>query len=118
MKLFVCIVSVFFCFQPQPETRLKGIYKVAFDKKYELDGYKIAFNENTFVKTMTDAVTYHGKIKYDKYKTTISVTEDENPIEIDNREIGKDTIKFATKNKRDLSLTVNRGTMVRVKEIK
>jgi hypothetical protein len=41
-------------------------------------------------------------------------SSDDNPIEIDKRDFGKDTMKFTAKSKIDLSKTVARGFMVKV----
>jgi hypothetical protein len=71
-------------------------------------------SDSVYTKKMKDAMTYKGKIVYEKYKSLIRKDKSENPIEIDNREIGK-TIKFATKNKTDLSLVVNRGLLIKIK---
>jgi len=116
MKTFVLLLTAAFCcsfYQESP--RLKGIYRIEFDKKYALHGYQVTFADSVYTKKMPDAVTSKGKISYDKFKTTFRKNADEDPIEIDNRDISKDTIKFSTKNKRDLSLTVNRGKMIKVK---
>lgn len=116
MKPFLFLTACLLLgFSQQPKSKLNGTYRVEFDKKYELQGFQLNFNEDTFTKVMPDAVSYKGPLDYGKFKTTIRVSKEENPIEIDNREIGKDTIKFSTKNKTDLSLTVNRGKLIRIK---
>ena len=63
---------------------------------------------------MPDASVYKGRIDYGKYKLIIRKDKNEDPIEIDNREIGKDTINFATKSKRNFSTVINRGKMIRI----
>lgn len=116
MKTLLMIAGVLFCFSAvQNETKLKGIYRVEFDKKYELQSYQITFADSIYTKRMKDAVTYKGKIAYEKYKVLLRKDKSENPIEIEIAEIGKDTIKFATKNKTDLSLTINRGRLIKTK---
>ena len=116
MKPLLLLISALFCFSgAQENPRLNGVYRVTFDKKYELQSYQITFSDSVYTKKMKDAVTYKGKIVYEKYKSLIRKDKSENPIEIDNREIGKDTIKFATKNKTDLSLVVNRGLLIKIK---
>lgn len=99
----------------QDKPQLNGNYRVEFDRKYELGSFKINFNGDTFEKIMPDAVSYKGKIKYEKYKTQIRVNADDNPIELDNREFGKDTMLFLTKNKTDLSRILYRGKMIKIK---
>ncbi len=113
MKIFLFLTATFFLLA-QPETKkLNGTYHVIFDKG--LQGYKITFTDSIYAKKMPDASIYKGKLDYGKFKVSIRKDKEEDPLEIDNREIGKDTIKFATKSKRDLSMTVNRGMMIRIK---
>jgi spore cortex formation protein SpoVR/YcgB (stage V sporulation) len=100
----------------QDNVRLNGTYKIEFDKKYAQQGYQITFSDSVYKKIMPDAVTSKGKIMYAKYKTILRKDKEENPIEIDNRDLGKDTIKFATRNKTDLSLVINRGNLIRIKK--
>lgn len=97
----------------QQNVRLKGTYKVEFDKGQQ--GFQITFNDSTYTKRMPDAITYKGKLVYSKFKVKIGKDRSENPIEIDNREIGKDTIKFVTKSKADLSSIISRGRMIKIK---
>ena len=109
----ICITAIaMFAFLSQ-ETRLKGTYTVIYDKGQQ--GYQITFADSTYVKKMPDAITYKGLLKYEKYKVTIRKNVDDDPIEIDHREINKDTIKFTTKSKRDLSMIINRGRMIKIK---
>ena len=112
MKTLVIIAIATLSFIPQ-EARLKGTYKVVYDKGQQ--GYQFTFGDSTYVKKMPDAITYKGLIKYEKYKAIIRKNSEDDPIEIDHREFNKDTIKFTTKSKRDLSMTLNRGKMIRVK---
>jgi hypothetical protein len=114
MKTIVLIiVSTFFLFIQ--DKKLQGKYRVEFDKKYELKGYDLTFTDDSYLKQMSDAVYSKGKITYGKFKSTLRKDNEEDPIEIDNRAIGKDTIAFSTKSKTDLSLTKNRGKMIRIK---
>lgn len=115
MKTLLLILFTSLSFLSQQQAKLTGNYRVEFDKKYGKNGYQIVFNDSIFRATMPDAVMYKGKITYDKYKTTFRYSKDENPIEIDNNEIGSDVIKFSTRNKTDLSLVVNRGRLVKIK---
>jgi hypothetical protein len=108
--LLAAIIPIFCLFQ---SAKLNGTYKVVYDKGQQ--GYQITFTDSGYSKRMPDAITYKGVPDYGKFKVTIRQNKEEDPIEIDNREIGKDTIAFATKSKRDLSLTINRGKMIRVK---
>lgn len=115
MKALILIVTVAFSvFIQQESPKLKGTYRVEFDKKYQLQHFQLTFNDSTYVKRMPDAVTSNGKVLYGKYKILLRKNNAENPIEIDSREISKDTINFTTKNKSDLSLNVNRGKMIKV----
>ena len=107
--ILLCAFSIF------QAKKLQGKYKVEYDKKYELKSYEMTFTEDAYMKQMADAVYTKGKISYGKFRTTLRKDNEEDPIEIDNREIGKDTIAFSTKNKTDLSLTKNRGKLIRIK---
>ena len=107
--ILLCAFSLF------QTNKLKGKYKVEFDKKYELKGYEMTFTEDAYMKQMADAVYSKGKVSYGKFKTTLRKDNEEDPIEIDNRELAKDTIAFSTKSKTDLSLTKNRGKLIRIK---
>lgn len=112
MKTIFILATAMFSFVSQ-DAKLKGTYQVIYDKGQQ--GYQITFNDSTYVKKMPDAITSKGMIKYEKYKATIRKNSDDDPIEIDHREINKDTIKFTTKSKRDLSMTINRGRMIKIK---
>ena len=115
MKTFLLLFTagIFALFQ-QEKPKLNGTYNVIYDKGQQ-HSYKITFTDSMYAKKLADASIYKGRIDYGKFKVTIRKDKEEDPIEIDNREISKDTIKFATKSKRDLSMVVNRGMMVRVK---
>lgn len=113
--LAIIITAICTLFPAAQKAKLNGVYRVEYDKKYELQGYQFTFSDSVYVKKMKDAVTYKGKIEYEKYKVLIRKDKSENPIEIAANEIGKDTIKFSTKNKTDLSLVVNRGKLIKVK---
>jgi len=112
-SLFLLLFGLISVMVQQEKTKCVGTYKVVYDKGQQ--GYEIVFSDSTFVQKMPDAVSYKGKIKYEKFKVLLRKSTDENPIEIDKREVNKDTIKFATKSNRDLSLTVNRGKMYKLK---
>lgn len=107
---FVMLSSLF----PQ-EPRLSGTFKAVFDAKYAQTGYQITFNDSTYVRRMPDAVTSRGAIKYEKFRAIIRKNTDEDALEIDKREFGKDTMVFTTRSKRDLSKVVNRGRFIRVR---
>jgi len=116
MKSIALLITAICCwFAAQDNPKLNGVYRVEFDKKYELPTYQITFKDSIYTKKMADAVTYKGKVTYDKYKAVVRKDKEENPIEIDSRDIGKDTLKFSTKNKTDLSRTINRGKMIKIK---
>lgn len=114
MKSFIIIaIAVFSGFTVQPNLKLKGTYKVVYDKGQQ--GYQIEFNDSVYTKRMPDAITYKGKINYGKYKITIRQNPQDDPIEIDNRLLGKDTLLFITKSNSDLSVNKNRGMMIKIK---
>ena len=116
MKLIMIFISAFFtCFIQQEKPRLNGTYKMVFDKKYAQQISQITFNDSVYKKIMPDAVMYKGIIQYEKYKVILRKDKNENPIEIDNREIQKDTIKFSTKSFIDISKTLNTGKLIRIK---
>ena len=102
------------CFIQQQNSKLNGKYRVEYDKKYAQGSYIISFSDSIFRKTMPDAVMYKGKINYGKFTATIRKDNNDDVMEIDNKEFNKDTIKFTTKNKTDLSRIINRGLMIRV----
>lgn len=113
--IFILIAAALISLFPQGNPRLKGTFRVEFDKKNGQPSYQITFNDSTFSKKMPDATTYKGKIVYAKYKATIRQNNDDDPMEIDSREMGKDTVKFTLKSKRDLSMTLNRGKLIKIK---
>lgn len=115
MKVILTVIlGAFFCIIQQGNGRLNGKYRVEFDKKYALPGYQITFNDSIYRKVMADAVMYKGRMNYGKYVATIRRDAGEDLIEIDNREFNKDTIKFITRSKTDISRVVNRGRMIKV----
>ena len=114
MKLFLILsITLLSFFVQQEKPKMKGTYKVVFDKGQQ--SFQITFNDSIYIKKMPDAIQYKSKIKYEKFIITLRNNSDEDPIEIDNREINKDTILFSTKSRRDLSLTINRGKMIKIK---
>lgn len=113
--IIVFIAAVFISLFPQESPKLNGKFRVEFDKKNGQPSYQITFNDSTFAKKMPDATTYKGKIEYGKFKATIRNNKDDDPMEVDNREMGKDTIKFTLKSKRDPSMTLNRGQLIKLK---
>lgn len=115
MKLALTFVCVFMLALVQQETpKLNGTYRIVFEKKYEQQTFKMVFVDSIFKKMMPDAVMYKGKIKYEKFRAVLRYSSEDNPMEIDRRDFGKDTMKFTTKSKIDLSKTVARGFMVKV----
>lgn len=116
MKLFLLSTfAILSCLIQQDNKKLKGTYTVMFEKGKQQQSYQIVFSDSTYAKKMPDATVYKGAIRYEKYKAVLQKNDTEDPMEIDNREIGKDTIKFTTKSTRDLSMTVNRGKMIRIR---
>jgi hypothetical protein len=116
MKIFiVAIVSVFISLLQQGNTKLNGSYRIVFEKKYEQQTFKMEFSDSIFKKIMPDAVMYKGKIKYEKFRAVLQYAKDDNPIEIDNREFNKDSMKFTTKNSINISKTIARGWLVKIK---
>lgn len=110
---FLLYLTITFFFSVQNTSKLNGTYNVIYDKGQQ--GYQITFSDSIYAKKMPDASIYKSRIDYGKFKVVIRRDKDEDPIEIDNREIGKDTIHFATKSKRNVSTVVNRGLMIRIK---
>ncbi len=116
MKLLLLLITTFFLsLVPQENPKLNGTYRIVFDKKYEQQTFKIVFVDSIYKKIMPDAVMYKGKIKYEKYRALLRYSSDDNPIEIDKRDFGKDTMKFTTKSKIDISKTIARGMMIKIK---
>ena len=115
MKTFIIAITTF-CLGLllQENAQLNGNYRIVFEKKYEQQTFKMVFVDSIFKKVMPDAVMYKGKIKYEKFRAVLRYSSDDNPIEIDKRDFGKDTMKFTTKSKIDLSKTIARGFMVKV----
>lgn len=97
------------------EVKLEGKYRIEFEKKYQQQTYQITFQGDVYTKRWPDAVTSKGKIKYEKYTAILRKDMEEDPVEIDLRDVGKDTIHFSTRSKRDQSKVVNRGLLIRVK---
>ena len=115
MKISITFACFFlFGLFQQDSPKLNGTYRIVFEKKHEQQTFKMVFVDSIYKKIMPDAVMYKGKIKYEKFRATLRYSSDDNPIEIDKREFGKDTMKFTTKSKIDLSKTVARGFMVKV----
>jgi hypothetical protein len=115
MKLVVVLLSTLFLgFIQQENPKLNGTYRIVFDKKYEQQTFKIVFVDSIYKKIMPDAVMYKGKIKYEKFRAVLRYSSDDNPIEIDNRDFTKDTMKFTTKSKIDASKTISRGLMIKM----
>lgn len=110
MKALLVILISLCC---QQTIHLNGTYIVVYDKGQQ--GYQMTFGDSIYIQKMPDAVTTRGIVSYGKYKVMLRKTKDDNPIEIDNREIGKDTIKFITRSQRDLSMALNRGKMIKIK---
>lgn len=99
----------------QENPKLNGNYRIVFEKKYEQQTFKMEFRDSIFKKIMPDAVMYKGKIKYDKYRAFLRYGKEDNPIEIDNREFNKDSMKFVMRANTDLSKTTARGFLVKIK---
>jgi len=116
MKIFlVAIVSIFISLFQQDNTKLNGAYRIVFEKKYEQQTFKMEFSDSVFKKIMPDAVMYKGKIKYEKYRAVLQYAKGDNPIEIDSREFNKDSMKFTTKSSINISKTIARGWLVKIK---
>jgi hypothetical protein len=109
------VLLAFCCFLPQENKKLSGVYRIEFEKKYQTQTYQITFKDSSYTKRWPDAVTSKGVIKYEKYKALLRKDMADDPIEIDAREIGKDTMKFSTRSKTDQSKVLNRGSLIKVK---
>lgn len=116
MKTLLILITVLFSyFIEQEKPKLNGVYRIEFDKKYAQQGFQMTFTDSVYKKRMPDAVTSTGKIKYEKFRAILQQNKESNSIEIDNREINKDTMKFTTKSYIDISKTINSGKMIKVK---
>lgn len=113
-QLLLFTILYIFSFIQQDNSKLNGTYRIVFEKKYEQQTFKMVFVDSIYKKIMPDAVMYKGKIKYEKFRAVLRYSSDDNPIEIDKRDFGKDTMKFTTKSKIDLSKTVARGFMIKM----
>lgn len=109
------LALTFSLFLPQETKKLEGKFRIEFEKKYQTQTYQIMFSNDTYTKRWPDAVTSKGVIKYEKYTAILRKDMTEDPVEIDLREIGKDTMKFSTRSKSDQSKVMNRGMLIRVK---
>jgi hypothetical protein len=110
--LLVMLPFLFASLQQAP--RINGKYRVEYDKNYGLQAFQVTFNDSTYSKRMPDAVTSGGKIRYEKYKVTLRKDNNEDPMVIDVREIGRDTMKFAIRSKIDPSRNVYYGKLIRI----
>jgi len=113
MKTLLCFFACC-CLLPQ-DKKLEGKYRIEFEKKYQAQTYQIAFSNDTYTKRWPDAVTSKGTIKYEKFTAILRKDMGEDPVEIDLRDIGKDTMKFSTRSKSDQSKVMNRGLLIKVK---
>lgn len=114
MKLPLLLFCTAFFFLIQKETpKLKGTYKVEFDRKYSFQTYTVTFDDSTYSIRLQDARTFKGKIAYAKFKAVIKEMPTENKMEIDNREINKDTIAFVTRSKSNAEMVVSRGKLIK-----
>ena len=109
------LAAAFCLFLPQEDKKLEGKYRIEFEKKYQQQTYQIMFDNDSYTKRWPDAVTSKGKIKYEKFTAVLRKDITEDPVEVDLREVGKDTIKFSTRSKSDQSKVINRGLLIRVK---
>lgn len=107
------ILALLSCFLQ--ESRLKGVYRIEFDKKYQAQTFQVTFNDSLYVKKMPDALTSKGAIKYEKFRVVLRQNNSEDPIELDARDINKDTMKFTIRSKSDLSKVMSRGRFIRIK---
>ncbi|WP_298222946.1 hypothetical protein [Flavobacterium sp.] len=116
MKILIIAILTFLAsLLPQENAKLNGKYRIVFEKKYEQQTFQMVFTDSVFKKVMPDAVMYKGKIKYEKYRAFLRYGKDDNPMEIDNREFNKDSMKFTMKSNIDISKTTARGWLVKVK---
>lgn len=107
------ITLIFLLFAFPQEQKLSGTYRIEFLKKDGTNAYKIAFQENTFKKVMPDATSSSGKISYSKYIATLKHEKD-NPLEIDLRDVGKDTLHFKMKSRNNSSMKLNEGLLIKL----
>lgn len=100
--------------QPQ-QPKLVGTYRTEFEKKYQQQTYQLILKDSVFTKRWPDAVTSKGKIKYEKFTALLKGKPEDDPIEIDARDFGKDTMAFTTRGRSDQSKVTGRGKLIRVK---
>lgn len=112
MKYLLCIALLAVSI-PQ-EQKLTGTYRIEFLKKDGTNAYKIELQEDKFRKIMPDASTKSGKITYSKY-TAMLKNDADDPIEVDLRDAGKDTLHFKLRNRNNASMKINEGLLIRVK---
>lgn len=95
------------------EQKLVGTYRTEFAKKDGTQSYELIFNDATYQKRLPDATSSWGKIVYSKYIATLKHEKD-NPLEIDLRDVGRDTLRFKMKSKNNSSMKLNEGVLIRV----
>lgn len=108
---YIALTLLLFAF-PQDQ-KLSGTYRIEFSKKDGTQSYELIFSDAAYQKRMPDATSSSGKIVYSKYIATLKHEKD-NPLEIDLRDVGRDTLRFKMKSRNNSSMKLNEGVLIRV----
>ena len=108
---YITLFVLLFAF-PQ-EKKLSGTYRIEFLKEDGTQSYQLTFDEATYKKRLPDATSSSGKIVYSKYVATLKHDKD-NPLEIDLRDAGKDTLRFKMKSRNNSSMKLNEGILIKL----
>ena len=122
MKYFILITSLLLSLIFQKEYRLKGNYKIEYEKPYDFEDGRIFFDDTTFVKTTKEGAKIYGKVEYSKYYVYLKSKNSTQLIDFLKSDIEKDTIEFGTKEtnpKKSLTMnyldvSINRGKLIKL----
>ena len=122
MKYFILITSLLLSLIFQKEYRLKGNYKIEYEKPYDFEDGRIFFDDTTFVKTTKKGAKIYGKVEYSKYYVYLKSKNSTQLIDFLKSDIEKDTIEFGTKEtnpKKSLTMnyldvSINRGKLIKL----
>jgi len=122
MKYFILITSLLLSLIFQKEYRLKGNYKIGYEKPYDFEDGRIFFDDTTFVKTTKEGAKIYGKVEYSEYYVFLKSKNSTQLIDFLKSDIEKDTIEFGTKEtdpKKSLTMnyldvSINRGKLIKL----
>lgn len=122
MKYFILITSLLLSLIFQKEYRLKGNYKIEYEKPYDFEDGRIFFDDTTFVKTTKEGAKIYGKVEYSEYYVFLKSKNSTQLIDFLKSDIEKDTIEFGTKEtdpKKSLTMnyldvSINRGKLIKL----